>query len=171
MKKITIFTDGGCHGNPGPGGWAAILRHGEKTKEVSGGEEATTNNRMEIRAAIAGLSELRVSCEVTVYTDSQYLRQGITEWIGGWKARGWVTAKREPVKNSDLWRELDIHTQRHQVTWEWLKGHTGHPENERCDFLAAAEIEKIRASRTSDHLAASLEAFQNRERSHQGQLL
>jgi ribonuclease HI len=170
LKKITIFTDGGCAGNPGPGGWAAILRYEKHAKEISGGEVATTNNRMEIRAAIAGLVALNEACDVTVYTDSQYLRQGITEWVHGWKARGWITAKRQPVKNSDLWRELDAQTRRHQVTWKWLKGHAGHPENERCDVLAGAEMEKIFQSHSRDQLAACLRAFQASAASPQGTL-
>lgn len=171
LKKITIFTDGGCHGNPGPGGWAAILRHGEHTKEISGGEPATTNNRMEIRAGIEGLSALKESCEVSIHTDSQYLRKGITEWIKSWKARGWITAARKPVKNSDLWRELDAQTRRHKVTWKWLKGHAGHPENERCDLLAAAEIDKIRKCHSRAQLAACLVAFQDAGESQQRTLL
>ena len=160
MKKVTIFTDGGCHGNPGPGAWAALLRHGQHTKEISGGEPATTNNRMEIRAAIEGLSALKEPCEVSLHTDSQYLRLGITEWITIWKARGWITTTRKPVKNADLWRELDAQTRRHKVSWKWLKGHAGHPENERCDALAAAEIGKIRTSHSREQLAACLQAFQ-----------
>ena len=161
LKKITIFTDGGCLGNPGPGGWAAILRYGAHEREVSGGEPATTNNRMELMAAIASLSSLKEACDVTVHTDSQYLRQGITEWIHGWKARGWITSTRQPVKNSDLWRKLDVQTKRHKVTWKWLKGHAGHPENERCDALADAEMEKIKSSHSREQLAACLEAFRD----------
>ena len=146
MKEITIFTDGGCHGNPGPGGWAVILQYGSQKKELSGGEPDTTNNRMELRAAIAGLASLHEPCSVTVYTDSQYVRRGIIEWIHKWKARRWMRTANEPVKNADLWRELDAEATRHQVKWTWLKGHAGHPENERCDELAAAEIAKIRSS-------------------------
>ena len=171
MKKITIFTDGGCLGNPGPGGWAAILRYGEREREVSGGDPATTNNRMELQAAIAGLSSLKEACEVTVHTDSQYLRQGITEWIHGWKARGWITSTRQPVKNADLWRGLDAQTKRHKVTWKWLKGHAGHPGNERCDGLAAAEIEKIKISYSREQLAALLEAFRASDSPKQATLL
>ena len=159
MKKVTIFTDGGCVGNPGPGGWAALLRCDASSREVSGGEPATTNNRMELRAAIAGLSALEEACEVTVHTDSQYLRKGITEWIHGWKAKGWITTARQPVKNADLWRELDAQTKRHRVTWKWLKGHAGHSGNERCDELAAAEIEKIKNSHSREQLAACLAAL------------
>ena len=171
LKKITIFTDGGCLGNPGPGGWAAILRYGAHEREVSGGEPATTNNRMELMAAIASLSSLKEACDVTVHTDSQYLRQGITEWIHGWKARGWITSTRQPVKNSDLWRKLDVQTKRHKVTWKWLKGHAGHPENERCDALAGAEMEKIKTTYSREQLAAFLEAFRDAGAAKQGALL
>ncbi|MEI6278112.1 MAG: ribonuclease HI [Verrucomicrobiae bacterium] len=170
-KKVTLFTDGGCLGNPGPGGWAAILRCGTRERVLSGGEPATTNNRMELRAAIAGLSALKEECDVTVHTDSQYLRKGMTEWIHGWKARGWITASRQPVKNADLWRELNARTKRHHVTWKWLKGHAGHPGNERCDALAAAEIEKIQSSHSREQLAACLQAFQSAAAGKQGQLL
>jgi ribonuclease HI len=171
LKKITLFTDGGCLGNPGPGGWAAVLRYEAHEGELSGGEPATTNNRMELRAAIAGLAGLKEACEVTVHTDSQYLRKGITEWIHGWKAKGWITASRQPVKNADLWRELDAQTKRHRVTWKWLKGHAGHPGNERCDALAAAEMEKIKKSYSRDQLAACLKAFQGAGATKQGILL
>jgi len=159
LKTITIFTDGGCLGNPGPGGWAAILRYGTSEREISGGEPATTNNRMELRAAIAALATLKEACEVTVHTDSQYLRQGITAWIHAWRAKGWTTAGRKPVKNADLWRELDAQAQRHRVTWKWLKGHAGHPENERCDTLAGVEIARIQRTHTRAQLADCLEAF------------
>jgi len=150
-------------GNPGPGGWAAILRFGEHERAVSGGEAATTNNRMELRAAIAALACLKEPCEVTLHTDSQYLRKGITEWIHAWKAKGWITAGRKPVKNADLWRELDLQTSRHSVHWRWLKGHAGHPGNERCDSLATAEIEKIKKSHTREDLAAHLGRFRKNE--------
>lgn len=145
-KEITIFTDGGCHGNPGPGGWGVILQYGSQKRELSGGDPETTNNRMELRAAIAGLASLREPCAVTVFTDSQYVRQGILEWIHKWKARGWMRTASQPVKNADLWRQLDAEASRHKVKWTWLKGHSGHPENERCDELAAKEIAKIRAA-------------------------
>ncbi len=171
MKTVTIFTDGGCLGNPGPGGWAAILSHGERRRELSGGEPATTNNRMELQAAISALDALRQPCEVTLHTDSQYLRQGITAWIHSWKARGWVTASREPVKNADLWRELDALTRRHRVTWKWLKGHAGHPENERCDALAAEQIERIRQTHTAAELAECLEKFRASSAPPQADLL
>jgi len=159
MKNVTLFTDGGCLGNPGPGGWACLLVYGERRRELSGGEAATTNNRMELTAAIRGLTALKEPCEVTVHTDSQYLRQGITEWIRGWKAKGWVTTSRQPVKNADLWRELDRQTARHRVIWKWVKGHAGHPENERCDELAAAAIAEVRKNTSPADLAAALEKF------------
>jgi ribonuclease HI len=159
MKKVTIFTDGGCLGNPGPGGWAAILRYGKHERAISGGEAATTNNRMELSAAICALQMLKEPCEVTIFTDSQYLRMGITEWIHSWRKKGWVTAKHEPVKNADLWRALDAACKPHRMDWKWLKGHAGHPENERCDALAGAEIEKILKSHTPEQLASCLEDF------------
>lgn len=146
LKEIALFTDGGCHGNPGPGGWGVILQYGSRERELSGGEPNTTNNRMELRAAIAGLASLKEPCSVTVYTDSQYVRRGIIEWIHKWKARGWMRTASQPVKNADLWRELDAEAIRHQVKWTWLKGHAGHPQNERCDELASAEIAMIRDS-------------------------
>lgn len=145
MKKVYLFTDGGCHGNPGPGGWAAILRYGSHTCEISGGENETTNNRMELCAAIEGLKKLTKACEVVVYTDSQYLRKGITEWIHSWKQRGWKTVNRTPVKNADLWQALDEQVCGHKVQWQWIKGHAGHSENERCDILATAAIEAIKS--------------------------
>lgn len=171
MKTVTIFTDGGCLGNPGPGGWAAILCHGDHRRELSGGEPATTNNRMELRAAIAALDALREPCEVTLHTDSQYLRQGITAWIHSWKARGWVTTSREPVKNADLWRELDALTRRHRVTWRWLKGHAGHADNERCDALAAEQIARIRQTLTAAELTEHLEKFRASNAPPQADLL
>ncbi|MFZ4774480.1 MAG: ribonuclease HI [Terrimicrobiaceae bacterium] len=155
MNEITIFTDGGCIGNPGPGGWGAILKCASDTKELSGGEPDTTNNRMELQAAISALGSLEETSSVTLYTDSQYLRQGITAWIISWKARGWITASRQPVKNVDLWRQLDSVASRHRITWKWLKGHAGHPENERCDQLAGAEMARLR----NRNPAASLPAL------------
>ena len=159
QKKIIIHTDGGCDGNPGPGGWAALLRYGSHVRELTGGEPATTNNRMELQAAISALTALRGSCEVTVFTDSEYLRQGITEWLPRWKANHWRTADRKAVKNDDLWRHLEVVTSHHHVTWEWLKGHMGHPDNERCDQLAGTEIVKIRRNYSPEKLAALREAF------------
>ena len=160
MKKITIHTDGGCEGNPGPGGWAAVLDYSGRTKEISGGEPATTNNRMELRASIAALEALTEPCEVDLFTDSTYLRDGITKWIKSWKARGWLTTAKQPVKNEDLWRALDAAAARHRVHWRWLKGHAGHAGNERCDILAAAEMARIRKQFTPAQLRTAVEALQ-----------
>ena len=133
---VEMFTDGSCRKNPGPGGWGVILRYGRHERELHGGEPATTNNRMEIMAAIQGLESLKRPSAVHVYTDSEYLRRGVTEWLPGWKRNGWKTAAKKPVKNDDLWRRLDLAAQRHQVRWFWVKGHAGHQENERADALA-----------------------------------
>lgn len=159
MKDVTIYTDGGCLGNPGPGGWAAILVSGHRKKELSGGDPATTNNRMEILAAIEALSALRLPCNVSIFTDSTYLRDGITKWIRGWKRNGWVTQSRQPVKNADLWRRLDAALSGHRVAWQWLRGHNGHPMNERCDVLARAAIEAIQSAHSPAALKAALDAF------------
>ena len=140
--EVEIFTDGACRGNPGPGGWAAILRYREVEKELSGYEPATTNNRMEMMAAIAGLEALKRPCRVRLYSDSQYLRDGITKWIHGWKRRDWRTADKQPVKNVDLWQRLDAAAARHVVDWQWVRGHSGHPENERADAIARARIDE-----------------------------
>ncbi|HTQ32801.1 MAG TPA: ribonuclease HI [Stellaceae bacterium] len=141
--EVDIFTDGACRGNPGPGGWAAILRYGEVEKELSGGDTATTNNRMEMMAAIAGLEALKRPCRVRLHTDSQYVRDGITQWLPGWKARNWRTADKKPVKNIDLWQRLDAAAAVHQVEWLWVRGHAGHPENERADALARAAVPPV----------------------------
>ena len=133
---VTIYTDGACRGNPGPGGWGALLMTGAHEKALCGGELATTNNRMELMAAIVALEALTRPCRVELHTDSQYVRNGITEWLPGWKARGWRTAAKAPVKNEDLWRRLDEARLRHEVDWRWVKGHNGHPLNERADALA-----------------------------------
>ena len=143
-EPVEIHTDGACSGNPGPGGWGAILEWKGKRRELSGGEPLTTNNRMELMAAIAALEALARPMPVVLFTDSQYLRQGITEWIAGWRARGWRTADRKPVKNQDLWERLDKARKRHRVEWRWLKGHAGHAENERADELAREEIRRLR---------------------------
>ncbi len=135
-ETITIWTDGACSGNPGPGGWGAILRAGGQEKELSGGAPATTNNRMELTAAIMALESLKGPSEVDIHTDSQYVRGGVTGWIHGWKRNGWRTADKKPVKNIELWQQLDAATARHQIRWHWVKGHAGHPENERADVLA-----------------------------------
>lgn len=136
MPQVEIFTDGACSGNPGPGGWGVVLRYGEAEKELFGGEPMTTNNRMELMAAIRGLEALTRPVAVRLHTDSTYLRDGITKWLPGWKARGWRTADKKPVKNQDLWERLEAAAERHQVEWHWIKGHAGHPENERADALA-----------------------------------
>ena len=136
MAQVEIFTDGACSGNPGPGGWGVVLRYGQAEKELCGGEPMTTNNRMELMAAIQGLEALTRPVAVRLHTDSTYLRDGITRWLPGWKARGWRTADKKPVKNQDLWERLEAAAGRHQVEWHWIKGHAGHPENERADALA-----------------------------------
>lgn len=159
MKKVIIHTDGGCEGNPGPGGWAAVLRHGDHVREISGGELATTNNRMELQAALEALRALKQPCHVEIFTDSEYLRNGITTWIKGWKARGWVTKDKKPVKNADLWRQLDAACARHRITWGWLKGHAGHADNERCDVLASEQIQSIRSRSGAKELKAALTEF------------
>jgi ribonuclease HI len=133
---VEIFTDGACKGNPGPGGWGAVIRSGGREKELSGGEPLTTNNRMELLAAIRALEALKRPCEVLLYTDSIYVRDGITKWIHGWRRNGWRTADRKPVKNSELWQELLAAAEPHRIAWRWVKGHAGHPENERADRLA-----------------------------------
>ena len=139
--RVTIYTDGGCKGNPGPGGWGAVVAYEGTLKELSGGNLATTNNRMELMAAISALEALTRACEVDLYTDSQYVRGGITVWLKGWKKNGWKTADRKPVKNVELWQRLDLATQRHKVAWHWVKGHAGHALNERADELAAAGMQ------------------------------
>ncbi|MGH8539643.1 MAG: ribonuclease HI [Stenotrophobium sp.] len=143
MKKITIHTDGACKGNPGPGGWGALLEYNGRSKPLKGGEAATTNNRMEMMAAIAALESLREACEITLRTDSKYLLTGLTEWLPAWKARGWRTASKKPVKNQDLWERLDAAAQRHKIHWQWVKGHTGDPGNEAVDRLANEAIEEL----------------------------
>lgn len=142
-NQVVIYTDGACKGNPGPGGWGALLRCNGQEKELFGGERDTTNNRMELTAVIAGLDALKRPCQVVVYTDSQYVKKGISEWIHNWKKRGWKTASKEPVKNADLWQLLDVSRERHQVEWRWVKGHAGHEFNERADALANRGVESI----------------------------
>ncbi|MGY6635600.1 MAG: ribonuclease HI [Erythrobacter sp.] len=139
MKQVDIFTDGACKGNPGPGGWAALLRMGTAEKELVGGAAQTTNNRMEMTAVLEGLRALKAPCEVTIHTDSRYVIDGMTQWIFGWQKRGWVNAAKKPVANEDLWRALIDAVRPHKVQWEWVKGHAGHPENERVDSLASEE--------------------------------
>jgi ribonuclease HI len=142
-KRVIIHTDGACRHNPGPGGWAAVLRYGEHVKELTGSEPSTTNNRMELQAAIASLRALKKPCAVELVTDSKYLRDGVTRWMARWKANGWKTVERVSVKNRDLWEQLDAECARHAVTWSWVRGHVGHPDNERCDELARAEISRL----------------------------
>jgi ribonuclease HI len=142
LKLVDIFTDGSCLGNPGPGGYGIVLRYKDKSKELNQGFILTTNNRMELLAAIEGLALLKEPCAVTLTTDSQYVRQGITQWIHNWKKRNWLTAAKKPVKNADLWQRLDEEAKRHQISWKWVKGHSGHPDNERCDELAREAAEK-----------------------------
>lgn len=142
-ERVEMYTDGACRGNPGPGGWGVIMRYKGQEKTLSGGEALTTNNRMELMAAIAGLEALTRPCEVVITTDSQYVRQGITEWLANWKRRGWKTADRRPVKNVDLWQRLDAAAAPHRIDWQWVRGHSGHVENERADALANQAIDEL----------------------------
>lgn len=142
-KVVEIYTDGACKGNPGPGGWGVLLRYNGAEKHLKGAESNTTNNRMELMAAIQALKALKRPCKVSLTTDSQYVRKGITEWIHGWKKKNWQNAGKKPVKNADLWQELDALSQKHQVEWHWVKGHSGHPENERVDQLANEAIVEL----------------------------
>jgi ribonuclease HI len=142
MKQVELITDGACSGNPGPGGWAAILKYNAHKKELWGCEAQTTNNRMELKAAVEGLRLLKERCNVTIVTDSEYVRKGITEWIHGWKRNNWRTSDKKPVKNQDLWEELDAQVARHDATWKWVKGHADHPDNNRCDELAVIASKK-----------------------------
>ncbi|WP_407646738.1 ribonuclease HI [Fluctibacter halophilus] len=142
VKKVHIYTDGSCLGNPGPGGYGVVMEYGKHHKELSQGYQLTTNNRMELLAAIQGLAALNETCDVVLTTDSQYVKNGITQWIHNWRKRQWRTADKKPVKNVDLWQRLDEQVQRHQVRWEWVKGHSGHPQNERCDELARSAAEQ-----------------------------
>ncbi|MGB0323581.1 MAG: ribonuclease HI [Luminiphilus sp.] len=146
MKTVEVFTDGGCRGNPGPGGWGAVLRFGGHERELRGSEENTTNNRMELLAAISALEAMTEPCKVVLTTDSTYVKDGITRWIRNWKANGWKTAAKKPVKNKDLWERLDAECLRHQVDWRWVKGHAGHPENERADGLANLAMNELGTS-------------------------
>ena len=146
-KTVTIYTDGACSGNPGPGGWGVILTHGGHRKELSGGEPKTTNNRMELMAAISALEALKGRCAVDLYTDSNYVKDGIGKWIHGWKRNGWRTADKKPVKNAELWQRLDEARAHHEIKWHWVKGHAGHPENERADELAREGMAPFKGKR------------------------
>jgi ribonuclease HI len=143
LKQEIIFTDGACRGNPGPGGWGALLRYGTTEKTLFGGEPDTTNNRMELMAAIMALEALTAPCQVVLTTDSRYVMDGITKWMANWKKRGWKTASRQPVKNADLWRRLDAACEKHTIEWQWVKGHSGHPENDKADALANRGIDEL----------------------------
>ena len=147
MKQVEAFTDGACSGNPGPGGWGALLRYNGNERELCGGEEETTNNRMELLAAIEALSALKQPCHVRLTTDSTYVKDGITKWLENWKRNGWKTAAKKPVKNQDLWIRLDEQSSRHRIEWCWVKGHSGHPENERADTLANRGLDRLRSGR------------------------
>ena len=144
MKTVELFTDGACRGNPGPGGWGAILRFGERERELQGAEPLTTNNRMEMMAAVEALNALKKPCRVTLHTDSKYVMDGITKWVFGWQKKGWRTADNKPVKNVEIWQALVKAAAPHQMTWKWVKGHAGHPENERADRLASAAADSFR---------------------------
>ena len=143
VERVDVFTDGACSGNPGPGGWGVLVRDGNSEQHLFGGEDNTTNNRMELTAALEGLKSLKRPCKVSLTTDSQYVRKGITEWIHGWKKKGWKNASKKPVKNADLWQALDEATQQHDIEWHWVKGHSGHPENELVDQLANEAITEM----------------------------
>ena len=146
MKRVTAFTDGACRGNPGPGGWGVLLRFGDKERELFGGEQQTTNNRMELQAAIEALLALKEPCTVDLTTDSVYVRDGVTKWMANWKRNGWKTAAKKPVKNQDLWQALDAAAQDHQIEWHWVKGHSGHPGNEQADQLANRGIDSLEST-------------------------
>ena len=147
LPSVAMFTDGACRGNPGPGGWGVLVQSGEREKELSGGEPLTTNNRMELLAAIRGLQALTRPCHVTLHTDSMYVRDGITKWVHNWRRNGWRTSDKKPVKNAELWQELCAAAERHRVDWRWVKGHSGHPENERVDVLACDAADQFRKKR------------------------
>lgn len=150
MSQVELYTDGACRGNPGPGGWGALLRANGRERELCGGDPVTTNNRMELMAAIEGLKALRRPCVVDIYTDSEYLRRGVTEWLAKWKTTGWRTAARKPVKNEDLWRQLEAETTGHELRWHWVKGHSGHVDNERADALANRGLDSMLAGSSSN---------------------
>jgi len=159
MKKVIIHTDGACHGNPGPGAWAATLEYGKHKRELSDSVPVTTNNRMELQGAIEALGALKESCEVEFYTDSKYVQNGVLSWMENWKRNGWMTKARKPVKNEDLWRQLDAAVSRHQISWHWLKGHAGHAGNERCDELATEAVERLKEKYSPAQLEEQLQEF------------
>jgi ribonuclease HI len=169
LKEVTIYTDGACSGNPGPGGWAAILESGAASRELCGAEPATTNNRMELQSAINALAALKTRCEVTIFTDSEYLRQGITEWVPLWRGRKWLRG-RKAVKNEDLWKRLDKLVSGHAVQWHWVRGHSGHVQNERCDQLATSAMRELMNNMSAAELRAALEAFQNERQPQKDQI-
>ncbi len=164
MKKVVIHSDGACQGNPGPGSWAATLEYGPHRRELSGGEPATTNNRMELQAALEALRALTEPCEVEFHTDSQYLKNGIVSWLPQWKRNGWKTQAKAPVKNDDLWRALDAVAAQHRVHWHWVKAHAGHARNERCDQLATTEVARIRQRFTAARLKSMALVFRAKNR-------
>jgi ribonuclease HI len=159
LPRVVVYTDGGCQGNPGVGAWAVLMRAGKHVKEMSGGEMATTNNRMELCAAIEALRALKKACVVEMHTDSQYVRNGITEWMAGWKKNGWRTKDKKPVKNVDLWQALDAVCATHHIEWKWVKGHAGVPDNERCDELANVKMAEIKERHSAKELAEALRIF------------
>ena len=163
MKKVTIYSDGGCHGNPGPGAWAAVLQYGKHVREITGGTAATTNNRMELMAAIESLNMLKEACDIDFHTDSEYVRNGITQWLAGWKRNGWRTAAKKPVKNADLWQQLEAANSRHKVRWHWVKGHAGNDLNERCDELVQQAIATVKENHGQQGLADALAEFKAAE--------
>lgn len=159
LKRVTIYSDGACQGNPGPGGWGALLIYGRVRKELSGACAACTNNQMELTAAIEALRALKEPCHVEFYTDSEYVRQGMSSWLANWKRRGWRTQGKKPVKNIELWQALDHEAGRHEVSWHWVRGHNAQPENERCDELATLAIERLREEMSPAELSQALRAF------------
>jgi ribonuclease HI len=169
LKKVVIHTDGACHGNPGPGGWAAILECEGHTRELSGGVPVTTNNRMELQAVIEALNALKEPCEIEFYTDSEYVKNGVSKWLSNWKRNGWRTKSKQPVKNEDLWRAVDSSVSKRRIEWHWLKGHAGHIGNERCDELANEEIAKIRKLFKAEQLKALLAQFSTKDKGEQVQ--
>ena len=172
VKSFSLLLEPVYHvSNPGPGGWAAVLEYGERKRELSGGVPTTTNNRMELQAAIEALGALKEPCEVEFYTDSEYVKNGVQGWLFNWKRNGWRTKSKKPVRNEDLWRALDVATSKHKIKWHWLKGHAGHPGNERCDALAVAEIEKMRKAFTREQLNELLREFSAKADGVNGQLL